>query len=82
MDSAESAGRAETATFNDNIRKLFREKDRNLITRHFELWNHKDGRANSDKILGRRLAGTMRCDRALPSERVALFRRWVEGGLK
>ena len=82
MDSAESAGRTETATFNDNIRTLFREKDRNLMPRHFELWNHEDGRANSDKILGCRQAGTMRCDRALPRERVALFRRWVEDGQK
>jgi hypothetical protein len=61
---------------------MFREKDRNLMRRHFELWNHDDGRADSDTILGRRQAGTMRCDRSLPSERVGLFRRWVEGFLK
>ena len=52
------------------------------MRRPFELWNHEDGRADSDKILGRRQAGTMRCDGALPSERVLPFRRWVEGGLK
>ena len=52
------------------------------MRRHFKLWNHEDVRTNPDKILGRLPASTMRCDGALPSERVARFRRWVEGGMK
>ena len=44
MNSSESAGRAETATFNDDIRPLFREKDQNSMRRQFDLWNHEDAR--------------------------------------
>ena len=45
MDSSESAGRAETPTFNDDIRPLFRDKDRNSMRRQFDLWNHEDARS-------------------------------------
>ena len=82
MDSSESAGRPETPTFNDDIRPLFRDKDRNSMRRRFDLWDQDDVRAHSKAILGRLQSGTMPCDGAWPSERVAVFRRWVEGGMK
>lgn len=82
MDRSASSGRAEAPTFNHDIRPLFRDKDRNSMRRHFDLWNHEDVSANSGKILARLQSGTMPCDEAWPSERVALFRRWVEGGMR
>jgi hypothetical protein len=66
--------------FEQDIKPLFRERDRNAMRFAFDLWSHDDVSAHADAILDRLEAGTMPCDGAWPAERVALFRQWIDAG--
>jgi hypothetical protein len=67
-------------SFENDIRPLFRDKDRDRMEFAFDLWSHQDVRDNAPQILERLQDGDMPCDGAWPSEQVDLFRRWVESG--
>lgn len=67
-------------SFEQSIKPLFRERDRESMKRHFDLWSRDDVAANSDAILGRLRAGTMPCDGAWPEDQIALLQRWVDAG--
>ncbi len=71
-------GAGEPLGFEEHIRPLFREVDRQSMRFAFDLWSYDDVAANADAILARVQAGTMPCDGAWPEERVDVFRRWVE----
>jgi hypothetical protein len=66
--------------FEQDIKPLFREGDRDAMRFAFNLWSHDDVSTHADAILGRLEAGTMPCDGAWPPERVAVFRRWIDAG--
>jgi hypothetical protein len=66
--------------FEQDIKPLFRERDRNAMRFALDLWSHDDVSTHADAILGRLEAGTMPCDGAWPAERVALFRQWIDAG--
>ena len=66
--------------FEQDIKPLFRERDRNAMRFAFDLWSHDDVSGHADAILGRLEAGTMPCDGPWPAERVAVFRQWIDGG--
>jgi hypothetical protein len=66
--------------FDENIKPLFREGDRNAMRFAFDLWSAADVSSNADAILGRLEAGTMPCDGAWPVERIDVFRRWIDAG--
>ena len=66
--------------FEQDIKPLFRDHDRDAMRFAFDLWSHDDVSANADAILGRLEAGTMPCDGAWPAERVAVFRQWIDAG--
>jgi hypothetical protein len=70
-------------SFENDVRPLFRERDRStmLEVAKFDLWKHADVVEHSEAILGRLEDGSMPCDQSWPVDQVALFRRWVEGGL-
>jgi hypothetical protein len=70
-------------SFEGDIRPLFRERDRQsmLDVADFDLWARADVAEHSQAILERLESGSMPCDQAWPSERVELFRRWVDGGM-
>jgi hypothetical protein len=70
----------EQISFQQHIKPLFRERDRESMKRAFDLWSHDDVVRNSDAILARLSEGTMPCDGAWPDEQVALFEDWVEAG--
>jgi hypothetical protein len=70
----------EAPSFETDIKPLFREKDRDSMSSHFDLWSYDDVVRNADKILDRVRAGTMPCDGAWPEDRVELLTRWVETG--
>jgi hypothetical protein len=70
----------EAISFEQHIKPLFREHDRQSMKPAFDLWSHDDVALNSEAILGRLREGTMPCDGAWPDEQVALFQGWVEGG--
>ena len=66
--------------FDEDIKPLFRERDRDAMRRSFDLWALDDVATHADAILDRLEAGTMPCDGAWPAERVADFRRWIDAG--
>ena len=66
--------------FEQDIRPLFREGDRQSMKWAFDLWSHDDVAQNSDAILERLRNGTMPCDGAWPEEQVELFQRWTAAG--
>jgi hypothetical protein len=67
-------------SFEQDVKPLFRERDREAMRRAFDLWSHDDVARNSDAILARLREGTMPCDGAWPDEQVALLQRWVDAG--
>jgi hypothetical protein len=71
----------EPISFEQHIKPLFRERDRQSMKRVFDLWSYGDVTKNSDAILGRLRSGTMPCDGAWPDEQVAVFQGWVEAGM-
>ena len=66
--------------FEEGIKPLFREGDRNAMRFAFDLWSADDVATHADAILGRLEAGTMPCDEAWPAERVNVFRNWIDAG--
>ena len=69
-------------SFAADIRPLFREKDVQSMSRHFDLTSFEDVSTVADRILGRLRAGSMPCDGEWPSEQVDLFERWIQTGKK
>ncbi len=70
----------ESVSFEQHIKPLFREGDREAMKWAFDLWSYDDVAQNSDGILERLRNGTMPCDGAWPDEQIALFQGWVEAG--
>jgi CDGSH-type Zn-finger protein/truncated hemoglobin YjbI len=73
-------GPDEPVSFEAHIKPLFRDKDRQSMSRAFDLWSADDVRTHSAAILARVADGTMPCDGAWPQDWVATFRRWTESG--
>ena len=71
----------ETASYQQDVRPLFREKDRERMEFAFDLWSYQDVKENADAILERLKEGDMPCDEAWPQERIDLFGSWKEGGM-
>ncbi|TML25012.1 MAG: hypothetical protein E6G32_01950 [Actinobacteria bacterium] len=67
-------------SFEQHIKPLFREGDRQTMKWAFDLWSHDDVAGNSAAILERLRNGTMPCDGAWPDEQVAVFQDWIEAG--
>jgi hypothetical protein len=69
-----------TVSFATDVKPLFREKDRNSMESHFDLWSYDDVKNAAPRILAKLEDGTMPCDGAWPQDQVDLFRRWVDEG--
>jgi len=74
------ANATSVVSYAKDIRPLFREKDVNSMRKVFDLASYDDVRANAEAILGRLKGGSMPCDGAWPTERVEMFRSWMDGG--
>jgi hypothetical protein len=68
------------AGYETHIKPMFRERDRESMKSHFDLWSHDDVSEHADAILARLQAGTMPCDGPWPRAQVDLFQRWAESG--
>jgi hypothetical protein len=79
-DSPSMPGSDEPIGFEQHIKPLFRERDRDSMRFSFDLWSLEDVSTHADAILHRLDAGTMPCDGAWPAERVAVFHRWIDAG--
>jgi hypothetical protein len=66
--------------FQEQIKPLFRERDRGAMKFAFDLWDYDDVSAHASEILSRLRAGSMPCDGAWPADRVDTFQRWVVTG--
>jgi hypothetical protein len=66
--------------FEEDIKPLFRDSDRESMSFAFDLWSFEDVSTHADAILERIEAGTMPCDEAWPAERIAVLRRWIDAG--
>jgi hypothetical protein len=70
----------EQLRFEQDIKPLFREDDRQAMQWAFDLWSYNDVAGNSDAILERLRNGTMPCDGAWSDDRIATFQDWVDAG--
>jgi hypothetical protein len=70
----------EAVSYEQDIKPLFRERDRESMQSHFDLWSYQDVRDNAEPILQELRAGSMPCDRPWPEEQVDLFERWTASG--
>jgi hypothetical protein len=70
----------EPISFEQDIKPLFREQDRESMKRAFDLWSYDDVVQNSEAILGRLRDGSMPCDGAWSDAQVATFQAWLEAG--
>ena len=71
-----------TVSYDEHIKPLFREDDREAMRFAFDLWSYEDVSANATAIFDKVGAGAMPCDGAWPPERVGLFRRWMDTGMR
>ena len=67
-------------SYEADIKPLFRERDRDAMRRHFDLWSYDDVVQYKDAILGRLAEGEMPCDGSWPAEQIEIFRAWVTAG--
>ena len=58
----------EPISFDQHIKPLFRDRDRESMLSSFDLWSHDDVARLSDSILARLRDGSMPCDGAWPDE--------------
>ena len=63
--------------FGQDIKPLFRERDRDSMSSKFDLWSYDDVARWSNAILARLRDGSMACDGAWSEEEVARFEEWV-----
>ena len=70
----------EPISFDEDIKPLFRERDRESMISTFDLWSYDDVTRLSDPILARVRDGSMPCDGAWGDERIALFQDWIAAG--
>src|SRR5439155_12062190 len=68
-------------SFEEDVRPLFREKDRQRMEWAFDLWRYEDVKQNAEAILERVQDGDMPCDEEWPAEQIATFRSWLETGM-
>jgi CDGSH-type Zn-finger protein/truncated hemoglobin YjbI len=73
-------GPDEPVSFEQHIKPLFRDRDRQSMRFAFDLWSHEDVGEHAEAILDRLRAGTMPCDEAWSAEKVEVFERWVGSG--
>jgi hypothetical protein len=67
-------------SFEQHIKPLFRERDRESMEFAFDLWSRDEVAENSDAILERLRDGSMPCDGAWGDEQIETFQAWVDAG--
>jgi len=67
-------------SFARDIRPLFRPSDVESMRWLLDLSAYDDVKTRAELIYSQLAAGSMPCDGAWPADRVALVRRWIDGG--
>jgi hypothetical protein len=73
---------ADEVSFEMDIEPLFSQRDHEAMQIVFDLWDVESVREHAEAILEQVEAGRMPCYGAWPEERIALFRRWIDGGMQ
>jgi hypothetical protein len=73
---------ADEVSFEMDIEPLFSLRDHEAMQIVFDLWDVESVREHAEAILEQVEAGRMPCYGAWPEERIALFRRWIDGGMQ
>lgn len=68
-------------SFEDDIKSLFREKDRAAMEWSFDLWSYEAVKENAEAVLERLQDGDMPCDGEWADVHVETFRRWMAEGM-
>jgi hypothetical protein len=66
--------------FEQDIKPLFRTKDRDSMLRAFDLFDYADVVQHADAILAALRSGRMPCDGSWPAEQVDKLQRWIDTG--
>lgn len=69
-------------SFEQDIKPLFREYDRENMTYSFDLWSYDDVKDHADEILDRLEEGDMPPDQPWADEQIAAFRAWMDAGME
>jgi hypothetical protein len=75
-----SSAKGAELSFEQDIKPLFRTKDRDAMLAHFDLFDHADVAEHADAILGSLLSGQMPCDGAWPEAHLEKLQRWIDMG--
>ena len=75
-----TAGEGGMPSFAEDVKPLFRDKDRDSMRSAFDLFDYSDVAEHADAILGALRCGKMPCDGAWPADKVETFQRWVDAG--
>jgi hypothetical protein len=68
------------ASFEADIRPLFRESDRAAMLKSFDLWSYADVCTHAQQIATQLQDGTMPCDGPWPADDVTKFSDWMSSG--
>ncbi|GAB3002078.1 hypothetical protein LWP59_34415 [Amycolatopsis acidiphila] len=74
------AGPGDKLSFEQDIRPLFRQKDRDAMLAAFDLFDYEDVVEKADAIVGSLRSGQMPCDGAWPAEQVDKLQQWIDAG--
>jgi hypothetical protein len=77
MTAADAGGQL---SFAQDIKPLFRDKDRESMKAAFDLFDYQDVASHADAIVGALRSGKMPCDGAWPADRVQVVQRWIDAG--
>jgi hypothetical protein len=75
-----SAGADDAVSFEQDIKPLFRDKDRDSMMQAFDLFDYADVVDNADAIVGSLRSGQMPCDGAWPDADVDKVQQWIDAG--
>ncbi len=67
-------------SFEQDIKPLFRSKDRDSMLAAFDLFDYADVVQNADAIAGALRSGKMPCDGAWPASQVEKLQQWIDAG--
>jgi hypothetical protein len=70
-----------TPTFENDIKPLLRESDREAMLGFFDLWSFTDVTSNAGRIFEAISEGSMPCDKQWPTEKVDPLKRWIDSGV-
>jgi hypothetical protein len=75
-----SPGEGDKLSFEQDIKPLFRTKDRDSMLSAFDLFDYEDVVENADAIVGALRSGQMPCDGAWGAAQVGKLQQWIDAG--